>query len=505
MAFSWLACAVVFLFLGLPLLLLGWRGRRVGDHPYCRRCRFDLFGLDAPPACPECGQALADRAGTSLPDRIVIGQRKIRPVLLVSGLVLTLVPLALAVTVLGLRVAQLDPYDYAPAWWLRGEAAAAFTAQDAARFDRAMDELRDRLTQGQLSPSALAATADAALDAQADRATPWLPAWGDFIEEAMAAQLLNPPRIERYYQQAAAEPMRLDVRPRVTRGDPIPYRLADQPLRVGESFRLWLQNDAQNVVIVLDPDGLNLPVRSGMSGGGTAGLHGGGSSSSSLRLNDEQWEQLEPGVYTVAMSIDYGVHEYGYPGGKGQLVTRVTLDQTAGFEVVPADTPTVRAVVDDALRQQVRASVTADEVRYRHQPNHGDPRVEGTIRMNAPPVGLAMKVWVEAENPDDPAGPPLRWECNNVDTHANHTTNYHFSFRWRSRDEPPHTPLPEGTRAIDIILEPNRDAAIGDVDIVDYWDETIRLDDVPIQWDPPVSTPPSGSASQGSIQPPTTP
>src|SRR5690349_6074803 len=47
------------LLLGVVLLALGLRGRRVGDHPYCRRCGFDLFGLPpAHPACPECGADL---------------------------------------------------------------------------------------------------------------------------------------------------------------------------------------------------------------------------------------------------------------------------------------------------------------------------------------------------------------------------------------------------------------------------------------------------------------
>jgi len=29
---------------GIVALCFGLRGRRVGAHPYCRRCGFDLFG-----------------------------------------------------------------------------------------------------------------------------------------------------------------------------------------------------------------------------------------------------------------------------------------------------------------------------------------------------------------------------------------------------------------------------------------------------------------------------
>ena len=30
---------------GVAMLLIGLRGRRVTDHPTCRRCRYDLHGL----------------------------------------------------------------------------------------------------------------------------------------------------------------------------------------------------------------------------------------------------------------------------------------------------------------------------------------------------------------------------------------------------------------------------------------------------------------------------
>ncbi|HYO10382.1 MAG TPA: hypothetical protein VER17_15540 [Tepidisphaeraceae bacterium] len=57
----------------LVLLVLGMRGRRVDDHPVCRRCGFDLVGPPGGTAtCSECGADLVDRrravraiAGTS--------------------------------------------------------------------------------------------------------------------------------------------------------------------------------------------------------------------------------------------------------------------------------------------------------------------------------------------------------------------------------------------------------------------------------------------------------
>ena len=49
---------LLMLLAGAVLLVIGLRGRRVGDHPVCRRCGFDLFGNPAAARCPECGADL---------------------------------------------------------------------------------------------------------------------------------------------------------------------------------------------------------------------------------------------------------------------------------------------------------------------------------------------------------------------------------------------------------------------------------------------------------------
>jgi hypothetical protein len=52
---------------GCALAARGWRGRRVGDHPFCRGCEFDLFGQPAgSTACPECGRNLSLPNSTSV-------------------------------------------------------------------------------------------------------------------------------------------------------------------------------------------------------------------------------------------------------------------------------------------------------------------------------------------------------------------------------------------------------------------------------------------------------
>ena len=53
--------------LGLVLVALGWRGKRLNDHPICRSCRFDLDGTL--PDGTEAGQGLSHRRSPKAMDR----------------------------------------------------------------------------------------------------------------------------------------------------------------------------------------------------------------------------------------------------------------------------------------------------------------------------------------------------------------------------------------------------------------------------------------------------
>lgn len=78
--------ALLLLFIAPFLIWFGIRGRRVGDHPYCRRCGFDLFGRSKNTTqCSECGANLNARRA------MVIGERRRRPIPIFVGLILLLV------------------------------------------------------------------------------------------------------------------------------------------------------------------------------------------------------------------------------------------------------------------------------------------------------------------------------------------------------------------------------------------------------------------------------
>ncbi len=66
-----LALLLAVSLIGLILFIRCWRGKRIDDHPLCRRCRYDLIGTPEPrKTCPECGTDLTDSHA------LVIGSRK---------------------------------------------------------------------------------------------------------------------------------------------------------------------------------------------------------------------------------------------------------------------------------------------------------------------------------------------------------------------------------------------------------------------------------------------
>lgn len=98
------------------LVRRGARGRRTGDHPYCSKCGFDLFGRPTDSMrCSECGASLnAKRA-------IVIGQRTRRPIMLVFGIVMLVITTIIGATG-GVEIyKKIDWLKARPDWWLAME------------------------------------------------------------------------------------------------------------------------------------------------------------------------------------------------------------------------------------------------------------------------------------------------------------------------------------------------------------------------------------------------
>lgn len=149
LAFTLATLTVMAIVAGV-LLRLGLRGRRVGDHPYCAACGFDLFGK--PPEsnlCNECG------ADLSRNDAIVVGTRQRRMLPLSCGLFLLILTLAVSLPTgrdLYRRAANNDWTPYKPTRWLLRDYAA-----NPRKNDVAGNELWRRLEADSLDAEAIRA------------------------------------------------------------------------------------------------------------------------------------------------------------------------------------------------------------------------------------------------------------------------------------------------------------------------------------------------------------
>jgi len=185
------------LIVSVMLLILGWRGRRLGDHPHCRKCEFNLTGLpDDKTSCPECGANLRH------PRAKVSGQRVRRKWMM------AIAPLLLLVVGGLIAYPRLDInyYQYAPDLLLVRMLGS----------DQAREEVVARISNGRLSNSLAIDAANQALSVQGDLSQTWSNSWGLIIEEAASAKLLSAEQMLRYAEQAGI--FELKIRSRIQAG-----------------------------------------------------------------------------------------------------------------------------------------------------------------------------------------------------------------------------------------------------------------------------------------------
>ncbi len=190
---------LTILFIGLAalggwLLAIGWRGRRVDNHPWCRKCRRDLQSVWPGAAkCPECGVDL-ERI-----DAVELGQRARRPVLAALGALILLCWAGWLGMGLWRSVKTVNWSDHKPDWWLMREAHSS----DAETAAAALKTLRARMANDELSEATIARLVQHALQMQADDSTNWEPFFGQLIEDAWIDGALTPEQCLAFAQRSA--------------------------------------------------------------------------------------------------------------------------------------------------------------------------------------------------------------------------------------------------------------------------------------------------------------
>lgn len=165
----------------ITLLVLSLRGRITARGRFCRRCRFDLAGIDAQ-TCPECGRDVA-APGTTRPIRRTRSR---------AGLA------AAVVLILAGGLIAAAPHAGSPAFFAGLPDAQIFVLNKLG-VDGALTELAARTTRAEpLSDAHWRAAIARGLDHQADTATPWDPRWGQVLAHAFVQQRMTEDQMRTY-------------------------------------------------------------------------------------------------------------------------------------------------------------------------------------------------------------------------------------------------------------------------------------------------------------------
>jgi len=441
--------------MGLALAGAGWRGQRIGDHPVCRKCGFDLFGLPGDQArCPECGGDLAARGA------IVRGHRQRRMGLVYSGVALLLLFAVIVVAAARESYNRVDWQRAKPVAWLAWEARGGSAS--------AWKELERRVIAGRVSKERVVALTDHALAWQKDLTRRWEPAVGDFVEAAR--HTITEEQWRTYAIQVPQ--VSLLFRAKVRRGDPLPAVIVFTPSRGGRTGQLSMRFER-----ILETDDPLIDVSQLARGGGysQSSLGGSGTSGLYLPLNAKAVEAAAAGKRTTKLKIPVEIREkWDAPG------IAWTPELSADWELVERDVATVEIVPDDSpkLRGQIEGAVKVQEikVRDRYQRSAGT-NLSIDFKIGSLPAPLSHEVILR--------GPTREWKVASVTTAG--ATSYGTGGFIRDKDN-------FDARRVDVILRPSTRPAAGSVNITRAWNGEIVIPDVEVKWPATVTTQPATTA-----------
>ena len=449
--FLWLLVAAVGV--GLMLLVLGRRGRRVDDHPVCARCRFDLsasvWDSTNPPTCPECGCRRLPR----------VGNRVRRDGWTWGGALL------LGLSLLGVGGAIYGGYNAAalasfkPLWLLKGEARYGSDASAGA----ALWEMLVRVKGGAMPT----ATTDALFSDVArygpagDAALATVPrgaGWDDLAAELMLAGAGAGSDAERRAVAKSWGTVGVEVRPRVVMGEAVPvafaYKVIGSPsLRyglvqsrgrptvkvLGEKFRFWIGGGFE---------GDNTTRGDGPSWGRCVGK---------LRPDVELPTAMETGRHELTIEVPFTLRD----GKGGPVLVAWTETRTATVEWVESGGDPVFMRKDDVAGAALSAGLTV-----------GDDRITATdwgsisvINLASVPAPIAYRVTLRRGGRE--------WPFGSIATAAQA-----MGFGFSTGGEVPDA-LEDGA-LVDVVLTPDADVARGTTDLTEILDYPLVVEGVEI-------------------------
>jgi hypothetical protein len=437
--------------LAIPLLLFiaGMRGRRVGDHPVCRKCGFDLRGrATSSTNCPECGADITAAGAIAIGDR-----RRIKPLLWLAAIVLLLWLAGAGLG--GWRIGrQIDWIRYEPAAWVIRDAASATGAAKNA----AQTELARRMAEGDLSSSQSNQVIELAL---ADQAKGSWSGWWSFIEQAGRHGMLSEAQEKRLLENALSTAVR--GRPIVRREH---YQYIDHQMNwnLGSGSELNITYSSSLNYGGLLIDSAFIRQRDVQRIGGNWSAAYGGRAAFTRRNGIDR---LPDGEHDLTAHTQVQV-ELLAPW-KSRKTYTIHKDATQRVKLVAKDAIVDEFVkADPELKKGVEAAVKEVVLDCAE-----DGKAITMIRTDRLPVALAMEVLLQR-----PASASATALSNPIRIgefrRGAGMMDYWNSASWGRR-----MPFTDGVA--DVILRPSQDAAESNERIDRYWGEQILIPNVPVK------------------------
>ncbi len=443
--FFWVTAAIVTV-TGAVLGAWAWRGKRVDDHPVCRRCGFDLVGHREPRgACPECG---ADVSG---PRGVRIGNRRRRRGALAAAGVLAGLGLTAGGGGAAMWAMGYDWYRVKPYGWLLSDAVSHAGTMNEPN----VAELGRRLAAGGLSTSQTNRLVTAGLDVQGDRSLVLTDEWEAVLDGLMAGGAFGPAEWERYYEQGLT--WELEVRPVIRRGQSLRINLRSTFDRLTDTTRVTGKREAEALTL----GGVRVHP-AGWFEGRTHGQSASGLGSNYSLATDVKWRQLKSapdGPTALETAIIYELTPVLTTTAPTPTVT-VRVPISTQLRIAAADAVVDRFVAEEGHRDAMEAAWT----RTRVEVADGKPAV--WLRLESPPVAMAMGVWLRWADEEARVGGLL--------VEAGSSPRWRKIGPWR----PPRGPAWPTEGEAEVVLKPEQSAADYVFALDTYWADPMRRDGV---------------------------
>lgn len=423
--------------IGAVLLWLGLRGKRINEHPICRKCGFDLVGAGGPALCPECGASLTTKRS------IRPGEKRTRAGLVSAGCVLLLVGVASAGATVWIRASSFNWNTVKPFVVLKQDARSS----SPTTMSGAAAELQFRIQNGTLDPARIAEVVRTGLELQGNPDGPWTPEWGDLLESAgISGHLTHEQLITFLRQGIKASPL---LRRKVIAGDVIPFGIRVGAPRTGTSPAQAMRIACTAVEI----DGQRVGPSAKVEANTTVNRNGLTQVLSSVSC------ELSAGVHSVRIICT--VEALGSVQGRNSPVAAWEVVLEDSLEVFPRGTELFTWERNPSHAPKMSGAVRV--LRLELSGAHDRPSLEFAIGFDGHPVAVASELIVIAGDREIPLGTLTAAPGSGMSSGGGVDLD-----------------SPLEAEKVDVVLRPSPKAMKESLEIDRAWGEEIVIRDVPI-------------------------